>query len=314
MISIVIPTYNEQEMIGKNLRLINELIRGVDYEIIVVDNGSTDNTQEIVKDLNGKLIVNPSLTIGGLRNLGCEKSKGDIIIFLDADVFITAQWVGNIDRVIKLLLDSEELIVTGSRCGISSRPSWIEKNWFLPMIYENPNYINSGHMVIAKKQFIALGGFDEGLSSGEDYEFCSRVRANKGSILNDSSLLVVHEGYPKTLLKFMYREICHGRDDFKTVRTFLTSKVAMISIVYCVLPIIGIALSFSYHSVSMVLVAFMINLIMSLCATLVKRKKYPLNLLVYCLLYNVYFISRGASFVSRICASDGSLLRFKMHR
>ena len=89
MISVVIPAYNEEGAIGDDLRIIQDTMESasLDYEIIVVDDGSTDRTAEIVRAFpNVRLISHPyNRGEGAARTTGLRASRGDIFVTTDAD-------------------------------------------------------------------------------------------------------------------------------------------------------------------------------------------------------------------------------------
>lgn len=90
-LSIIIPTFNESKVIEKNLnKIINYFNDKIDFEIIVVDDGSTDNTLEIINKLNTKKLIvlnnTSNLGKGSALKIGIEKSKGDLILITDADL------------------------------------------------------------------------------------------------------------------------------------------------------------------------------------------------------------------------------------
>ena len=90
MISIVIPTLNEERRIGQTLQRLRDTLVG-DFEIIVSDGGSKDKTADIARALADKVIVHSGLdrqTIAGGRNAGAKVAAGEYITFLDADVTI----------------------------------------------------------------------------------------------------------------------------------------------------------------------------------------------------------------------------------
>ena len=300
IISFIIPTYNEEEYIGKNLSSINTLVKSVRYEIIVVDNGSTDNTIDIIREFSVKCLIDPSKTIGGLRNLGAFHAKGQFLVFLDADVMLTEQWDRNICQILHKITKSYDIIITGSRCGISAYPSWIERYWFLPMSYEKAGYINSGHLIVEKKALDKLGGFKDSLVTGEDYDFCLRAKKEGGLIENEPALKVIHEGYPKTILDFIKREIWHGTQDCMNLYDFIHSLVAVVSLLYCLIFLTGIVAAILLKSLSVFFLAVFMNSIIVLMAALRKKQSYSLNIGAYFLLYNVYFFSRGLSLVKKI--------------
>jgi len=92
-LSIIIPAYNEEKRLPKTLRAINEYLRGAkyDYEILVVNDGSKDNTAEVVRSMEGE-IKNLSLLDnavnqgkGSVVREGMLKARGEIRLFTDAD-------------------------------------------------------------------------------------------------------------------------------------------------------------------------------------------------------------------------------------
>ncbi|MBI4681883.1 MAG: glycosyltransferase family 2 protein [Nitrospirae bacterium] len=92
LISFIMPALNEEECIGTSIRAIKSYSQGYKCEIIVVDNGSTDRTAEIVRSEHVTLLQARNTTIAYARNKGVEESNGRILIFLDADVIVTASW------------------------------------------------------------------------------------------------------------------------------------------------------------------------------------------------------------------------------
>lgn len=234
-ISYIIPTLNEEENLPNSLsNIIKCTPDSLRYEIVVADNGSTDATTAIAHAYQSKLLVNNEVTVGGLRNRAVKMSTGRVLIFLDADVSLTEEWKQNILETYQSLISSTRQI-TGSKCGIPEKAGWIEQIWFKPLLRKTVNYINSGHLIITREFFNEVGGFDETLDSGEDYAFSQAAKGLNAKIVNNPRLKVVHEGYPKTLLQFVKREIWHGVGEGKALRTILTSNVALVSILFAIL-------------------------------------------------------------------------------
>ncbi len=93
MISIVIPTINEEKNINKTLNKISKIKEILDSEIIIVDDNSQDDTLKIVKSFNEKLNVKiiqnkNKLGLGYALNKGFKFSKNNFVMFLDADLSI----------------------------------------------------------------------------------------------------------------------------------------------------------------------------------------------------------------------------------
>lgn len=84
MFSIIIPNYNCEKYIKECLdSIFNQTF--IDYEVIVIDDGSTDNSIEVIKNYNVKILHTKRKYAGGARNKGLEEVKGEYIIFLDSD-------------------------------------------------------------------------------------------------------------------------------------------------------------------------------------------------------------------------------------
>ena len=103
-VSIVIPAYNEEKCIGRLLESLQKISKENILEILVVDNGSSDKTKEIVRiyalsaDESSKirLIEESRKGVAWARTRGAEEAKGDIIAFLDADTYVPEQWLKNL--------------------------------------------------------------------------------------------------------------------------------------------------------------------------------------------------------------------------
>ncbi len=246
-LTFVIPALNEEEHIGRTIASIEKYCpEKISYEIIVCDNGSVDSTKEIAKNHGAKVISDEVATIGGLRNIGAREAKGFVLVFLDADIQITAKWSMEIISVLESLRINGA-VVTGSKCGIGNPSSWLEKIWFEPQVLSQSvgnKYINSGHLIVTKEYFNKIGGFDENLSTGEDYEFGRRASRRGAEIKNNLCLQVIHTGYPKSILRFFVRELWHGTGDFQSLGAFMGSKVAQVSIFILALSVLSLYLFF----------------------------------------------------------------------
>ena len=308
-ISFVVPALNEERHIAAMLGTIAEIASGIEHEVILADNGSTDSTADIAQKNGARVFRDSSLTIGGLRNLGARNAHGELLVFLDADMHITPSWRNEIENTIPHLRRNPRTI-TGSRAGISIRPSWIERYWFLPMTKEkNSNYINSGHLIIRKDFFNELGGFDEKLRTGEDWEFCGRARKTGASIVNNPALHVIHEGYPKSLQAFIQRERWHGVQDFSDLKTMLSSLPAKTAVLFWGSWLLGIAFSIFYGNPVYLGVAVVVDVLLCLTATLRRRRQFPLNIPYYFIIFHAYLFARGLSLKDRILAQNNRLHR-----
>ncbi len=91
-LSIVIPAFNEEKLLGRCLAAVAEAASalrelGCDHEVVVCDNHSTDRTSEIAAAAGAKVVFEPVNQIGRARNTGAASATGDWLLFLDADSF-----------------------------------------------------------------------------------------------------------------------------------------------------------------------------------------------------------------------------------
>lgn len=212
-ISVVVPAYNVIRFIDATLRSIEAALQEVGGgELVVVDNGSTDGTQELLaKQWAGKarLARLPSKTISAVRNHGAQLATGGILIFLDSDCLVPS---GFLRRALEVMAS------TGA--GALSFPDqppqpapWIEETWhrlhrpprdgYIPTLY-------GGNCMLRREVFLRSGGFDESLATGEDSDLGQRIVAGGDRIFLTNELTVTHLGNPKTLGGFFRRQAWHG--------------------------------------------------------------------------------------------------------
>lgn len=113
-LSIVVPCYNESKDIAKNSEIIKNYLESIkqDYELILVNDGSKDNTKEVIEAIPGvkALSYEPNRGKGGAVKYGIENATGDYVLFMDADLSTD---LGAIDKFIKLAPNYD--MVIGSR-------------------------------------------------------------------------------------------------------------------------------------------------------------------------------------------------------
>ncbi len=183
-VSVVIPTYNYGRFLGEAIESVLAQTFPV-FEIIVVDDGSSDNTEEVVAKFGDKVkyIKQKNGGVGLARNTGVKNSSGEFIALLDADDVWLPQ---KIERQMQLLQSDEEigLVTTGLR-EFGEDGETIDKHqsgqngWCAEklLLYE-PVVIGPGSSALIKREvFERIGGFDERkeMHPAEDWEFCYRV-------------------------------------------------------------------------------------------------------------------------------------------
>jgi hypothetical protein len=130
----------------------------------------------------------------------------------------------------------------GDSYDIPSNPHWIERAWFAQEHRGRrlTQLIPAGNMILPRELFFRLGGFDEQLVTGEDAEFCQRA-ARIVPVIADDRLRVVHLGNPKTLKKFISREMWHGMGALGSLRLNWNDKPLFGTVAFLLLTLAQIA-------------------------------------------------------------------------
>lgn len=303
IVSFIIPAKNEEEMLPATLDRIHIIVGNYfKYEILVIDNDSSDNTAVVAKSKGAKVLWKDVGTIGSLRNTAAKKAKGKYLVFIDADVSITDDWLKPFIDVMELL-KADEKIITGSRCSTDKDAGWIANSWFRrEQKLHLTTHVGTGHMITSKQFFDSLGGFDESLQTGEDYEFCARAKRKGASIFENHKLRVIHYGVPRTLSEFMRREIWHGTGDVQSIGALLRSKVAMLALVFLFTHLWLISgMVFGYGDSAQILMGLIIIFAIIVASAWKKYHYEPMLIILRnVVLYYFYFWARSISIVNRI--------------
>lgn len=174
ILSIIIPTYNEEEYLPVLLESIKKQNFN-DYEVIVADANSTDRTREIAEEY-GCVIVDGGLPAVG-RNNGAKVAKGEYLIFIDSDLVLTDDYLRNVIYEFKM-----------ERLGIAITQMLPMSNKIEDKLFHDfANYFMIGvenikphgagcYGIIAKKELHdECNGFDESLTFGEDTDYIERL-------------------------------------------------------------------------------------------------------------------------------------------
>lgn len=182
MISIVIPLYNKSKSIEHTLQsILNQTYS--DFEVIIVDDGSTDNSIEIVssiKDPRIKFFKQKNQGVSAARNSGVEKASCDLVAFLDAD----DEWDSDyLETQVNLIHTYPEASVFGTNYRfkdsdgnisntILKHINWDNTSGILTNYFEVASFSHvpvwSSAVVIRKEALLCIGGFPVGIKSGED--------------------------------------------------------------------------------------------------------------------------------------------------
>lgn len=192
LLTIIIPTYNEEKYIVSTLYAIADQFKTKGVKIIIADANSTDNTRDLIKINSYILDLNLEIIEGGLpavgRNAGAKLATTPYILFLDADVTFTNK------QAIKMALDKmrkgdyEMLSTTPVYKGeFDIRASIMFKankytTWFLSKVEP---FAIGGFTMVNRQLFIALGGYDEQATQSEDWLLSKRILPHNFKLIPD---------------------------------------------------------------------------------------------------------------------------------
>lgn len=211
-ISIIIPAFNAQKFIGTCLEvLLSQDYPKNKYEIIIIDNGSSDQTLDIVRTYPVKYFIKEKCNISSLRNWGANQALGEIFAFIDADCIAPKDWL----LQICILLQFNNVGAVGCWYALPESNTLIERTWDM-LTYARKerigpiDWVPSSNFIIRKEIFEQINGFNEYLITSEDVDICQRIIKIGRIIYSHPKLAVKHLGNPKTLKQFFYKEKWRG--------------------------------------------------------------------------------------------------------
>lgn len=213
-ISVIIPTLNEEKYVVSTLRSLAEQTYK-DFELIVKDGLSTDNTVDIANEFADFVVSKKDRSIGDARNQGARYAKGDVLVFVDADTSLDKNALGLIAEDFNLY----DIVLLLPRFGPKE-----EDLRFLPQTrkqlsrfligFENywrkyvDRFCGGMCMPVDSSTFKRIGGFDRRLRCSEDIEISYRLR-KVGEVLDDyrvkayfSIRRFILSGYVETLRNY----------------------------------------------------------------------------------------------------------------
>ncbi|MCP4117299.1 MAG: glycosyltransferase [Desulfobacteraceae bacterium] len=218
-VSIIIPAFNEEKNISLCLDSIfeNNFPRNR-FEVIVVDNGSTDRTRDVVSAYDVTLLRDDDKNISGLRNMGALSAKGEVIAFVDADCIVSPSWLSAAEKY----FDTPGIVAWGTPPLIPENPTWVQNAWYLVRQKENKiqevDWLESMNLFVRNDLFKEIGGFNESLITAEDVDFSYRI-SEFGTIISDSTIKVYHMGEAATITQFVKKELWRGIGNLSGIKS-----------------------------------------------------------------------------------------------
>ncbi len=187
LVSIVIPTYNEDKYVSDLLKSIRAQTYK-NYEVIVVDYNSSDKTKQIAGKYGAKFIHVNTRGISIAKNIGLKASKGDIVAFIDADYILSHTILSGVvhafsDAKNKNIVAIEPTMRVNSRDLNRRQRSKFKVLSRLINVYKKMSYYTNvpaayGCVFCKREALDKAGSFNENIYVSEDKEFFSRLRAH----------------------------------------------------------------------------------------------------------------------------------------
>ena len=205
-VSVVIPTYNR----GEKLKLAIEALINSEfktYEIIIVDDGSTDKTEEIVKEFNQvKYLTQEHLGAAAARNKGGFAARGDLVFFTDSDCMVDKKCLGNL---VSKISESEDIAIVGCRIKGVTKGFWAKCfdyshfHSFMSPKRSLRKFVCGSGFIVRKQIFDNIGGFDKNLRIAEDEDFSLRVSDTSKDLVYLPEAIVYHDHGRNKLKDFL---------------------------------------------------------------------------------------------------------------
>lgn len=225
LISVIMPAYNAGKFIKQSIEsVVNQT--HTNWELIIVDDGSTDTTKEIVhdfekKDSRIKYIYQQNGKQGKARNNGIQLSKGNLIAFIDADDLWLPQFL---EKQLHLIMEDDVDLVFSSMVKFIEKPDKIISRVTLEnktycgandiKVFLKDNLISIATVLVKKDAFLKAGGFKESeeLQFAEDYDLWLRMLLTGAKFKCNSEALAlyrVHQMQSSKLAEKRYFQVLH---------------------------------------------------------------------------------------------------------
>jgi len=256
--SVIVPAYNAENTIGKCLESLQKQSFN-NFEVIVVDDASSDSTVEVAKSFPGIKIVKQKHggpAVG--RNNGAKAAKGEILVFTDSDCILDRAWL---EQMVKPFEDQS---VGGVQGRYKSRQRSLVARFGQLEIEERHekmarqksiDFMGSYSAAYRKDLFSKMDGFDTSfpIASGEDTDFSFRVNEAGHKMLFNENAIVFHK-HPESLLKYLkikffrafWRTKVYKRHQAKIVQDSYTGQTVKVQVLLFYALIISAAVAVFY--------------------------------------------------------------------
>ncbi len=206
VVSVVIAAFNEENYLPHCLASLRAQANAPPFEVIVVDNNSTDRTTRVAKHWGARIGKEKKQGIGPAKAKGARLARGKIITFLDADMTVLPHWLERIEAN----LSQAGVVATGGPYLFRTKKKTlkiISCLHLISLIFFRG--LPGGNFSVRKDVFQKVGGFDPETTFGEDIDLSLKVK-KEGKVKVDWQLRVTEsgrryeqQGVMKTLLEYL---------------------------------------------------------------------------------------------------------------
>jgi len=197
-VSVIIPVFNDPINLKKCLAAIFETDHR-DFEVIVVDDGSDQQLEPIVKQFPCMYLRIPSnMGQAYCRNFGVKHCQGEVLLFTDSDCVVMNNWVKEFLRVLEEAHQKAQEIV--AVCGRHVGPKGFMAMthvhtgyaYVLSGLRRELEYLNTSCVAVYKDAFLKVGGFSENMRNGEDPDLALKLIGNGQRVIFDPAIWIFH--------------------------------------------------------------------------------------------------------------------------
>lgn len=289
--SVIVPAYNAARTIDRCLgSLRDQTVDRASYEVIVVDDGSTDSTPRVVKGFSVKYIRQSNRGPATARNAGAREAKGKIILFTDADCVPDKDWIQEMARP---FADPSVSAVKGAyrtlQPSVVARFSQIEFEERFEMLKKAPSIdmVDTYSAAFRKEVFLGAGGFDTSfpVANNEDTELSYRLSNSGHRMVFNPRAVVCHLNHPDSVrryarLKFWrgyWRMVVYRRFPDKMLKDTYTPQTLKFQILAAMMmgACLPVGLLFPYYGSVLFIFAAFLFLALSIPFFLTALRKDP---------------------------------------
>jgi len=248
--SIIVPAYNAEKTLSACLEsLADQSVSEANYEIIVVDDGSTDDTSKITNRFNVKYIFQTNQGPAAARNKGADAAAGQIILFTDADCVPDHNWIR---EMVSPFSDREVVGVKGAyktrQTELAARFAQAEFDDRYDLLQKSRSIdmIDTYSAAFKKDIFLNIGGFDQSftVANNEDTDLSYRLAAAGYKLVFNPAAFVYHT-HSDTFIKYLklkfrrgyWRMVVYRRYPDKAVKDSYTPAVIKIQTIVMALSL-----------------------------------------------------------------------------